>query len=71
MTDQTIPHTTANVIEAADRPVLFKAIPGLKFDWSNDEWAAAHAPSCRIANLILRRNDRELERMLRAGGWPT
>jgi hypothetical protein len=52
-----------NVIDASNRFAPFKAIPGVQFDW---RWAAAHAPSLRIAALVLQRNDCELERMLRA-----
>jgi hypothetical protein len=63
MPDNIIPH---NVIDASDRFALFRAIPGIQFDWANDEWAATHAPALRIASLILARNDRELQRMLRA-----
>jgi hypothetical protein len=34
------------------------------FDWSNEEWARTFLPQIRIANLVIQRNDKALEKIM-------
>jgi hypothetical protein len=55
----------AEIIPFASCSDQFKAVPGISFDATNNDWALEHLPTVRVATLTLQNDRRQLERMVR------
>jgi hypothetical protein len=54
----------AEIIPFASCSDQFKAVPGISFDATNNDWALEHLPTVRVATLTLQNDRRQLERMV-------
>jgi hypothetical protein len=48
------------------KPRKASKLPAIKpaFNWSNAEWARTHLPQIRVADLIVQRDDKALEKIM-------